>query len=119
MTLGTYLLWLMSAGTSALLDAVYMLVLGMFIGCVMQVLVIIVQNAVPHSELGVATSGATFFRSIGGSFGTAIFGAIFSNVLIGNLARHLHGVPLPAGFSAVDATPERRQPAARRRSELS
>jgi hypothetical protein len=71
----------------------------------MQVLVIIVQNAVPHSELGVATSAATFFRSIGGSFGTAIFGAIFSNVLIGNLARHLHGATIPPGFSAADATP--------------
>jgi hypothetical protein len=67
--------------------------------------VIIVQNGVPHSELGVATSGATFFRSIGGSFGTAIFGAIFANVLVGNLARHLHGVTLPRGFSAADATP--------------
>ena len=77
----------------------------MGIGGVMQVLVIIVQNAVPHSELGVATSGATFFRSIGGSFGTAIFGAIFSNVLVGNLAKHLHGVHLPAGFSSADATP--------------
>ena len=64
----------------------------------MQVLVIIVQNAVPHSELGVATSGATFFRSIGGSFGTAIFGAIFSNLLVGNLATHLHGLTLPHGF---------------------
>jgi hypothetical protein len=71
----------------------------------MQVLVIIVQNAVPHSELGVATSGATFFRSIGGSFGTAIFGAIFANVLVGNLAKHLHGIHLPSGFSAADATP--------------
>jgi hypothetical protein len=80
-------------------------VLGMGIGGVMQVLVIIVQNAVPHAELGVATSGATFFRSIGGAFGTAIFGAIFSNVLVGNLARHLHGVHLPAGFSSADATP--------------
>jgi MFS family permease len=82
-----------------------MLVLGLGLGSVMQVLVIIVQNGVPHSELGVATSGATFFRSIGGSFGTAIFGAIFSNVLIGNLARHLHGIHLPTGFSAADATP--------------
>ena len=82
-----------------------MLVLGMGIGGVMQVLVIIVQNGVPHSELGVATSGATFFRSIGGSFGTAIFGAIFSNVLVGNLAKHLHGISLPHGFSAADVTP--------------
>ena len=66
-----------------------MLVLGIGLGCVMQVLVLIVQNAVPYSELGVATSGATFFRSIGGSFGAAIFGAIFSNVLVGNLVKHL------------------------------
>jgi EmrB/QacA subfamily drug resistance transporter len=105
MTLGLFLLSLMGVGSSTLQDAAYMLVLGMGIGGVMQVLVIIVQNGVPHSELGVATSGATFFRSIGGSFGTAIFGAIFANVLIGNLASHLHGVALPKGFSAADATP--------------
>jgi predicted MFS family arabinose efflux permease len=105
MTIGLYLLSRMGVGTSSLLDSLYMLVLGMGIGGVMQVLVIIVQNAVPHGELGVATSGATFFRSIGGAFGTAIFGAIFSNVLVGNLARHLHGVNLPAGFSSADVTP--------------
>jgi len=105
MTLGLYLLSLMGVHTPSLLDSLYMLVLGMGIGGVMQVLVIIVQNAVPHGELGVATSGATFFRSIGGSFGTAIFGAIFSNVLVGNLAKNLHGVHLPAGFSSADATP--------------
>jgi EmrB/QacA subfamily drug resistance transporter len=104
-TLGLYLLSLMGVLTSSWLDALYMLVLGMGIGGVMQVLVIIVQNAVPHGELGVATSGATFFRSIGGSFGTAIFGAIFSNVLVGNLAKHLHGVRLPSGFSSADVTP--------------
>ena len=105
MTIGLYLLHLMGVHTSTGLDALYMLVLGMGIGGVMQVLVIIVQNGVPHSELGVATSGATFFRSIGGSFGTAIFGAIFANVLVGNLAKHLHGVSLPHGFSSADATP--------------
>ncbi len=104
-TLGLFLLSRMGVGTSTVLDSLYMLVLGMGIGGVMQVLVIIVQNAVPHEELGVATSGATFFRSIGGAFGTAIFGAIFSNVLVGNLARHLHGVSLPAGFSSADVTP--------------
>jgi EmrB/QacA subfamily drug resistance transporter len=105
MTLGLFLLHLMGVGSSTLEDSLYMLVLGMGIGGVMQVLVIIVQNGVPHSELGVATSGATFFRSIGGSFGTAIFGAIFANVLVGNLASHLHGVTLPQGFSSADATP--------------
>jgi hypothetical protein len=105
MTAGMFLLHLMGVHTSTALDALYMLVLGMGIGGVMQVLVIIVQNGVPHSELGVATSGATFFRSIGGSFGTAIFGAIFANVLVGNLASHLHGVTLPKGFTSADVTP--------------
>jgi EmrB/QacA subfamily drug resistance transporter len=104
-TLGLFLLSLMGIGSATWQDAIYMLVLGMGLGGVMQVLVIIVQNGVPHSELGVATSGATFFRSIGGSFGTAIFGAIFSNVLAGNLAKHLHGLALPRGFSSANATP--------------
>jgi hypothetical protein len=105
MTIGLFLLSLMTPTSSTLTDALSMLVLGMGLGSVMQVLVMIVQNGVPHSELGVATSGATFFRSIGGSFGTAIFGAIFANVLVGNLARHLHAVSLPTGFSAADVTP--------------
>jgi hypothetical protein len=66
----------------------------------MQVLVIAVQNVVPYADLGAATSGATFFRSIGGSFGTAVFGAIFASQLKTNLPRYLAGVHLPAGFNA-------------------
>ena len=104
-TLGLYLLSTMGPGTSLALESLYMVVLGAGLGGVMQVLVIIVQNAVPHTELGVATSGATFFRSIGGSFGTAIFGAIFANVLVGNLASHLRGLSLPPGFHTSDITP--------------
>ena len=105
MTLGLFLLHLMGVTTPTYLDALYMLILGLGLGSVMQVLVIIVQNGVPHSEIGVATAGSTFFRSIGGSFGTAIFGAIFSNVLVGNLANHLHGIKLPAGFGSAGVTP--------------
>ncbi len=105
MTLGLFLLHLMGIGTSTFEDAGFMLILGLGLGSVMQVLVTIVQNGVPHSELGVATSGATFFRSIGGSFGTAIFGAIFANLLVGNLASHLHGIALPNGFSSANVTP--------------
>jgi MFS family permease len=97
MTIGLLLLSRIGADTSSFVTGLYMFVLGVGLGCVMQVLVLIVQNAVPYSELGVATSGATFFRSIGGSFGTAIFGAVFSNVLVGNLARHLTGPACPAG----------------------
>jgi hypothetical protein len=58
-----------------------MLVLGMGLGMVMQVLVLAVQNSVDYEQLGVATSGATLFRSIGGSLGTAILGAVFTNKL--------------------------------------
>src|SRR5687767_4741319 len=55
-----------------------MLLLGLGMGLVMQVLVIAVQNAVDYRDLGVATSGNSLFRSIGGSVGTAILGAIFA-----------------------------------------
>ena len=97
MTVGIALLSQVGVGTSLVVASLYMFVLGCGLGCVMQVLVLIVQNAVPHTELGVATSGATFFRSIGGSFGTAIFGAIFSNVLAGNLVEQLGHARLPSG----------------------
>jgi len=105
MTVGLLLLSLMGVGTSTIVSSLSMFVLGIGLGCVMQVLVLIVQNAVPYSELGVATSGATFFRSMGGSFGTAIFGAIFSNVLVENLTRHLGTAKLPAGLSSASVTP--------------
>jgi hypothetical protein len=66
-----------------------MVVLGLGIGCVMQVLVVAVQNAVPQSQLGTATSSSAFFRSIGGAFGVAVFGAIFNNRLAANLPKYL------------------------------
>jgi hypothetical protein len=75
-----------------------MLVLGLGLGMVMQVLVIAVQNAVDYRDLGVATSGATLFRLVGGSLGTAVLGAIFASRLSANLA-HL----LPGGTGAVAA----------------
>jgi hypothetical protein len=67
----------------------------------MQVLVIAVQNAIDYADLGAGTSGVTFFRSIGGSFGTATFGAVFDHVLPGNIASALHGRALPRGISVA------------------
>jgi EmrB/QacA subfamily drug resistance transporter len=104
-TVSLLLLSQVGIGTSLIVAALYMFVLGVGLGCVMQVLVLIAQNAVPYLELGVATSGATFFRSIGGCFGAAIFGAIFSNVLVGNLVSHLGTAKLPAGLSSSSITP--------------
>ncbi|HVC14659.1 MAG TPA: MDR family MFS transporter [Acidimicrobiales bacterium] len=100
MTLGMYLLSTVSATTPDGVMYLYMIVLGLGLGGVMQVLVIAVQNAVPHAELGIATAGATFFRSIGGSFGAAIFGAIFANLIGGRMAAALHGHAVPSGLGA-------------------
>lgn len=77
----------------------YFLVFGLGLGLVMQVLVLIVQNAVSYEDLGVATSGATFFRSIGASFGVAIFGTVFASRLGDMLTVVLGGQQLPAGIT--------------------
>jgi EmrB/QacA subfamily drug resistance transporter len=78
---GMYLLSSLDETTPTGVAALHMLVLGLGLGMVMQVLVLATQNAVSYDQLGVATSGATLFRSIGGSLGTAVLGAIFSNRL--------------------------------------
>ncbi|WP_369034524.1 MULTISPECIES: DHA2 family efflux MFS transporter permease subunit [Streptomyces] len=85
----------------------YFLVFGLGLGLVMQVLVLIVQNAVSYEDLGVATSGATFFRSIGASFGVAVFGTVFSSRLGDKLTDAFRGVQLPTGVSvdALEADP--------------
>jgi EmrB/QacA subfamily drug resistance transporter len=106
MTVGLFLLSRLGVGTGTLLSSVYMFVLGVGLGGVLQVLVIAVQNAVGYEDLGAATSGVTFFRSMGGSFGTAIFGAIFANLLGGNLRHYLHGVKVPAGLSGASVSPQ-------------
>ncbi|MFD5508913.1 DHA2 family efflux MFS transporter permease subunit [Streptomyces sp. NPDC127051] len=86
--------------------SIYFFVFGTGLGLVMQVLVLVVQNAVSYADLGVATSGATFFRSIGASFGVAIFGTVFTNGLDGKLATAFTGLPVPPGTAAlVEADP--------------
>jgi EmrB/QacA subfamily drug resistance transporter len=86
MVVGLGLLSTMTPHTTRLAASLFMFVLGLGLGLVMQVLVLAVQNAVDYKDLGVATSGATLFRSIGGSVGTAVLGSIFSNRLTAELA---------------------------------
>ena len=77
-----------------------MVILGLGLGMVMQVLVLAVQNAVPYEQLGVATSGSTLFRQVGGSIGVALFGAIFANRLATELAGRLPvDAPVPNAVS--------------------
>lgn len=98
-TLGLLLLHQLDENSSTAAMSTYFFVFGLGLGLVMQVLVLIVQNAVSYEDLGVATSGATFFRSIGASFGVAIFGTVFANRLGDKLAAAFQGTPLPPGAS--------------------
>lgn len=85
MAAGLFLLSRMGPETGVWLESLYMVVLGLGIGLAMQVLTIAVQNTVDYSDLGTATSGVTFFRTLGSAFGTAVFGTIYANALTPNL----------------------------------
>jgi EmrB/QacA subfamily drug resistance transporter len=100
-TVALYLLSTLGVETSTGVAAAYMLILGLGLGLVMQVLVLAAQNAVDYRLLGVATSGATLFRQVGGSIGVSAFGAIFTNRLDGELA---HSLP-PGAHAPAHASP--------------
>ena len=87
LVVGMFLLSELGVGTAPWLASVYMAIVGVGIGLVMQVLVLVVQNDAKPREMGVATATATFFRSVGGSFGVALFGAIFASRLTGALEK--------------------------------
>ncbi|KAB1989996.1 MDR family MFS transporter [Streptomyces triticiradicis] len=97
--LGLLLLHQLDEHSGTGIMSTYFFVFGLGLGLVMQVLVLIVQNAVSYEDLGVATSGATFFRSIGASFGVAIFGTVFTGRLGDNLTKALAGQQLPPGIT--------------------
>ena len=97
MAVGLLLLSRLGIGTSTALASLYLFVLGAGLGLVMQVLVLAVQNSVPYETLGTATSGVTLLRGVGGSLGTAAFGAIFTNKLIDGLG----SASLPAQLQQV------------------
>lgn len=97
---GLLLLHQLGENSSTWLMSAYFFVFGAGLGLVMQVLVLVAQNSVSYQDLGVATSGVTFFRSIGSAFGVAIFGTIFANRLTGQLTDALAGQSLPTGVDA-------------------
>lgn len=93
-SVGLFLLSTLDVGSSRLESSVYMFVLGAGIGLVMQVMVLAVQNEAPIADMGVATSTVTFFRTIGGSIGVSIFGAVFTSRLT-----HLLGSAVPQNLT--------------------
>jgi len=79
MTLGLLLMSTLNETTSFGVLSIYAILVGAGLGLSMQTIVIALQNSVDFQDMGIATSSNTFFRSLGGAFGTAIFGTIFSN----------------------------------------
>jgi len=77
MVIGMWLLSQLGLHTSHLTMSLYVIVLGAGMGMTMQIMVLATQNAVAPTQIGTATAAVTFFRSLGGAFGTSLFGAIF------------------------------------------
>jgi EmrB/QacA subfamily drug resistance transporter len=91
--LAMFLLSTMGTATSQVTVTAFMMLLGIGLGFTMQTLVLATQNAVPVRDLGAATSSVSFFRSMGGSMGVALFGALFNS----GLGRRLGGLSVPVG----------------------
>jgi EmrB/QacA subfamily drug resistance transporter len=94
---GFLLLSTLDTGTPYWQAALFIFVFGAGLGFTMQIVVTAVQNAVERRDMGSATSSVTFFRTMGGAFGTAIFGAVLTNRLARYLAESGSGGQLPAG----------------------
>jgi EmrB/QacA subfamily drug resistance transporter len=89
MTVAMILMSFVDVHTTKTQLALMMAVLGLGMGGLMQTTLLIAQNSVDRKDMGVASSAATFFRSIGGSFGVALFGTIFLRRLEGDVASSL------------------------------
>ena len=97
MGLALYLLSTMSAGQPVWIVPAYLAVLGAGLGCVLQVLVLIVQNDADPAEVGTATSANNFFREIGATMGVTVVGGLFAN----RLGQSLGTLDLPSGDRAL------------------
>lgn len=108
MAVGLLLLSRLTAATPLWEMAGGILIVGAGLGLVLQVLVLIAQNAVDRVDLGVATSGATFFRSMGGAIGVSVFGALLSNRAADTIPARLSeaGVAAPPRSGSLLGTPE-------------
>jgi MFS family permease len=111
--IGVFLMSRLDQHTPIWVESLYFLILGAGIGLIMQILTLIVQNTAEYRDLGTATSGVTFFRTLGGAFGAAVLGSIYTNQLENRLPAALlqAGVPPEAATSpeALHALPPAQQ----------
>jgi EmrB/QacA subfamily drug resistance transporter len=102
MTIGLYLLTHLGTDTSTLKAAGYFVIFGLGMGFLMQITSLIVQNSVPQSDMGVASSSRAFFQQIGGSIGVSLFGVIFIHKLNDSMASKLPGAHLAGSGGQFD-----------------
>src|SRR4051794_24797270 len=102
---GFVLLSLLDAGSSRIHTTLAMVVAGLGLGLLVQNLALVVQNAVPSRHMGVATSLAQFSRSIGGTVGVSVMGAILAAGLPAGAATRALG----GGAAATASDPAARQ----------
>jgi MFS family permease len=108
-SVGLYLLSRLHADSSLVTAGLYMMVVGLGLGMVMQVLVLAVQNSVDRADLGAATSASTFFRSMGGAVGVSVFGALLTHrlrVVLPDLLAQAGAPRSGAGSSQLLGTPD-------------
>lgn len=89
----------LSAETPIWLICAYLALFGAGLGFVMQIIVLAAQNSVPADTVGTATSTNNYFREVGASLGTAVFGAYFT----ARLAERLNDVFTGSGLDASQA----------------
>jgi MFS family permease len=102
MAAGLGLLATMDRGTDQVTTALWMVVLGIGMGMLMQTTLLVVQNSVGQPDLGAATGAATLFRTVGGSLGVSVFGTLFTQQLQAGLPS---GVPSRLTPAMLDALP--------------
>ncbi len=103
--LGLWLFSTMDVTTSTATTALYMAVLGAGMGCLMQTTSLVAQNSVELTDIGVATGTSTFTRSMGGSLGVAILGAIYAHELTATLTSGLPAGASSGGVASGSLTP--------------
>ncbi|AWZ09400.1 MULTISPECIES: MDR family MFS transporter [unclassified Streptomyces] len=100
MVAGLFLLATMDTGTTRLVSGVYMAVLGAGLGFLMQITMLVAQNSVEMKDMGVASSSATLFRTLGGSFGVALMGSLFTSQVTSTMSDRLGPEAAKAAGSA-------------------
>jgi ABC-type Fe3+ transport system permease subunit len=106
MTIGIFFMSTLKEDTSFAQLSIYAFLIGMGLGLSMQTIVIALQNSVDFKDMGVATSANTFFRSVGGTIGVAIFGTVYANHLAKQLPINIAAVAKSHPEAMVGVTPD-------------